>query len=171
MMDGCLRGDKRMKGMESLFHPNEIALIGASSNEAKIGHVILKYLSGWQGTLCLVNPRERSILGRDVYADVSLLPDHMDLAVIALDAHRAVKAARDCADKGFHALAILASGFSEANDQGARLEEELKEYVLSRDTRILGPEHPWTLRSRHRAGYHLCRTWGFNVRSTRERWH
>ncbi len=128
-----------MKGMESLFHPSEIALIGASGNEAKIGHIILKYLEGWQGRLYLVNPRERSIMGMEVYADVSQLPDHIDLAIIALDAHRAVEAARRCADKGFGALVILASGFSEADDHGAGLEQELKEYVLSRGTRILGP--------------------------------
>ena len=128
-----------MKGLESLLHPNEIALIGASGNLAKIGCVILKYLSRWQGRLYLVNPREKEILGRQVYEDVSRLPDKIDLAIIALPARRAVDAAKKCSDKGFQALVILAGGFSEAGDAGAHLEQELREYVLSRHARILGP--------------------------------
>jgi len=128
-----------MKGMESLFHPKEIALIGASGNEGKIGNVILKYLSRWQGKLYLVNPREKEIMGTEVYEDVSRLPDKIDLAIIALPARRAVDASKKCADKGFQTLVILASGFSEADDTGARLEQELKEYVSSRGARILGP--------------------------------
>lgn len=128
-----------MRGIESLFHPKEIALIGASSNEAKIGSVILKYLDSWQGRLYLVNPREEELMGRKVYKDVSHLPDEIDLAVLALDANRAVETAKKCAEKGFQALVIPASGFSETGDLGARLEQELKEHVLSRNTRILGP--------------------------------
>jgi acyl-CoA synthetase (NDP forming) len=125
--------------MKALFHPKEIALVGASANEGKIGNVILSYLTSWPGKLYLVNPREKEILGRVVHKDVSSLPDNLDLAIIALDAQRAVEAARKCADKGFHVLIILAGGFSESDENGARLEDDLKAYALSRNTRILGP--------------------------------
>jgi acetate---CoA ligase (ADP-forming) len=128
-----------MKGIEALFHPKEIALVGASGTPGKAGNIILNYLKAWQGTLHLVNPREREIMGREVHDDVSSLPDGIDLAIIVLDANRAVEAARKCAEKGFCVLIVLAGGFSEAGEPGARLETELKEQVLSRGTRILGP--------------------------------
>jgi acetate---CoA ligase (ADP-forming) len=76
--------------MEALFHPKDIALIGASANEGKIGNVIGSYLAAWPGKLYLVNPREKEIMGREVYQDISCLPDNLDLAIIALDAQRAV---------------------------------------------------------------------------------
>jgi len=125
--------------MEALFHPKDIALIGASAHEGKVGHVILSYLVNWPGKLYLVNPREKEIMGREVFEDVSRLPDNIDLAIIALDAKRSVEAARQCADKGFRVLIILAGGFSEAGDGGTRLEQDLKAYTSFRNTRILGP--------------------------------
>ena len=49
------------------------------------------------------------------------------------------KRRRSVLTRAFSHLIILASGFSEADADGARLEAELKEYVLSPGTRILGP--------------------------------
>jgi acyl-CoA synthetase (NDP forming) len=127
------------KGIDSLFLPNSIALIGASDNKAKIGNTILQYLRSWQGRLYLVNPHEQEIMGQRVYADVSDLPNKIDLAIVTLEAHKALDVAKKCAEKEFGTLIILASGFSEVDEDGQRLELELKEQVLSKGTRILGP--------------------------------
>jgi acetate---CoA ligase (ADP-forming) subunit alpha len=129
----------RMKGIEYLFLPKSIALIGASDNKAKIGNTILQYLRSWQGRLYLVNPHEQEVMGQRTYADVSDLPDTIDLAIVTLEAHKALDVAKKCAEKEFGTLIILASGFSEADEDGGRLELELKEQVLSKGTRILGP--------------------------------
>jgi len=128
-----------MRSMESLCHPKTIALIGASKKKEKIGNTILHYLRDWQGRLYLVNPQEREIDGYEVYADVADLPDSVELAIITIEARKAVEAAKKCAEKNFQSLIILASGFSEASADGARLEQELKQHVLSKGTRILGP--------------------------------
>ncbi|MBN1663590.1 MAG: CoA-binding protein [Deltaproteobacteria bacterium] len=128
-----------MKNIESLLFPKSIALINASGHKARIGHTILQYLESWPGPLYLVNPKEQEIMGRRAYADVSDLPDAVDLAIITVEAHRAVDAAKKCAEKGFGALIILASGFSEVDEEGMRLELELKEHVIARGTRLLGP--------------------------------
>jgi acyl-CoA synthetase (NDP forming) len=128
-----------MRWIESLCHPKSIALIGASKNKEKIGNIILHYLRSWHGQLYLVNPHEREIDEFKVHADVADLPDFVELAIITLEAHKAVEAAKKCADKSFQVLIILASGFSESDEDGARLERELKQYVLSKGTRILGP--------------------------------
>jgi acyl-CoA synthetase (NDP forming) len=125
--------------MESLCHPKSIALIGASKKKEKIGNTILHYLKDWQGRLYLVNPQDRQIDGYEVHADVSDLPDSVELAIITIEARKAVEAAKKCAEKKFQSLIILASGFSEASADGARLEQELKQHVLSKGTRILGP--------------------------------
>jgi acyl-CoA synthetase (NDP forming) len=134
-------GSEGLKGrsIESLCHPKSIALIGASKNREKIGNTILRYLKAWQGTLFLVNQQEREIDGNDVHADVADLPDSIELAIISLEAHRAVEAAKKCAEKHVQSLIILAGGFSESDAEGIRLEEELVRHVLSKGTRILGP--------------------------------
>ena len=128
-----------MRSMESLCHPKSIALIGASKNKKKIGNTILHYLKDWQGRLYLVNPQEQEIDGYKVHADVADLPDSVELAIITLEAHKAVEAAKKCAEKNCQSLIILASGFSESDADGIRLEQELTQHVLSKGTRILGP--------------------------------
>jgi acyl-CoA synthetase (NDP forming) len=125
--------------LEPLFHPESLALIRASKNPEKIGNTILHYLRGWQGRLHLVNPQEREIDGYQVHADVADLPDSIDLAIITLAARKAVEAAKKCAEKGFHALIILAGGFSESGGDGILLEQELQRHVLAKGTRVLGP--------------------------------
>lgn len=128
-----------MRSVEPLCCPQSIALIGASGNRDKIGNTILAYLKDWQGRLYLVNPNECQIDGHEVYREVDDLPDSVDLAVITLGARQAVEEAKKCAGKGFRSLIILASGFSESDADGIRLEQELKQHVLSKGTRILGP--------------------------------
>ena len=86
-----------------------------------------------------MNPQEQEIDGYTVHADVADLPDSVELAIITLEAHKAVEAAKKCAEKNFQSLIILASGFSESDEDGTRLEQELKQHVLSKGTRILGP--------------------------------
>ena len=127
------------ESMASLCNPRSIALIGASQKRNKIGNKILGYLKKWQGRLYLVNPEEHRIDGYHVFNDVAELPDCVDLAIITLDAHKAVGEAKNCAEKGFQALIIMASGFSESDGDGILLEQELKQHVLSKGTRILGP--------------------------------
>jgi acyl-CoA synthetase (NDP forming) len=128
-----------MSSMESLCHPKSIAVIGASKNRDKIGNIILGYLRDWKGQIYLVNPQEQQLDGYEVHSDVADLPDSVELAIITLGARQAVEEAKKCAEKKFHALIILASGFSESDGDGILLEQELKQHVLSKGTRILGP--------------------------------
>ena len=72
-----------MKEMEALCYPRSICLIGASGKEGKVGNIILQNLSGWQGPLYLVHPREREIQGKKVHADLTEIPDDLDLGIIA----------------------------------------------------------------------------------------
>jgi len=128
-----------MQDMEALCYPRSIGLIGASGKEGKVGNIILQNLSGWQKPLYLVHPREREIQGRKVHADLTEIPDDLDLGIIALEANKAVEAAATCASKGFKVVIIVASGFSEVGREGAILEEQLRQQVLAKGTRILGP--------------------------------
>ena len=128
-----------MKDIEAFCRPESIVIIGASGREGKIGNTIVRNVVDWPGRLYLVNPRETEILGKKVHQNLSDIPDDVALAIIAVDAKKAVEAAKLCARKRFRALIILSSGFSETGSEGAALEAELKEQVLSTGTRILGP--------------------------------
>ena len=128
-----------MRNLHYLFNPESIVLVGASDTEGKAGNTILSNLGTWKGPLFLVNQSIPEINGRKVYREIEELPDHLDLAIIALGSAKAVEAARKCAQKGFRNLIVIASGFSEIGKEGVLLENELRKEVLSKGTRILGP--------------------------------
>ena len=54
-----------MSKLDMLFHPDGVAIIGASTNPSKIGYQILSNLrkSGYQGGIYPVNPGASDILG------------------------------------------------------------------------------------------------------------
>lgn len=128
-----------VNAMDALCRPRSLALIGASSKTGRVGNIILENVRAFPGDLYLVSASETSIGGRETYPDVAALPAGIDLAVIALEAKRAVAAARQCAEKGCKVLIIVASGYSEIGREGADLEQELREHVVAKGTRILGP--------------------------------
>ncbi len=128
-----------MRDIEALCFPKSIAIIGASGMEGKIGNTIVQNVLNWQGQLYLVSYHEAEIMGKKAFPDLSDIPDNLDLAIIALNAKKAVDVAKTCADKKFKTLIILSSGFSESDEEGVLREAVLKESVLSTGTRILGP--------------------------------
>ncbi|NAZ24410.1 MAG: CoA-binding protein, partial [Thermofilum sp.] len=79
--------------LEKFFNPESIAVIGASREEEKPGHVIFKILleNRKRGLLKArvygVNPKADYILGEKIYPSVSAIPDNVDLAVIVVPAN------------------------------------------------------------------------------------
>ena len=57
--------------LKAFFEPNSIAVIGASTNPAKLGYAVLKNLVedgyGSRGRVYPINPGARIILGQPVY--------------------------------------------------------------------------------------------------------
>ncbi|MGD0275823.1 MAG: CoA-binding protein [Syntrophales bacterium] len=135
----AIQYDGMMRDIEALCFPKSIAIIGASGMEGKIGNTIVQNVLNWQGQLYLVSYHEEEILGKKAFTDLSNIPDNLDLAIIALNAKKAVGIAKTCAEKKFKILIILSSGFSESDEEGVHRESVLKECVLSAGTRILGP--------------------------------
>ena len=66
------------------FRPHGVAVIGASSDQEKLGHGVVRNLRKLQydGPVYPVNPREDEILGYKAYRSMLEVPDPVDLAVI-----------------------------------------------------------------------------------------
>ncbi|HJX04618.1 MAG TPA: CoA-binding protein, partial [Thermoplasmata archaeon] len=125
--------------LRALFAPRSVALVGASSNPAKLGNVVLRNLLRGKFELYPVNPHEDEILGRKCYRSVSDLPLGIDLALIALPAETAGEALRDCVSRGVRVAAVTSSGFGETGPRGMETERGLAEAIAGSGTRMLGP--------------------------------
>jgi len=130
--------DRRLK---KFFEPRSVAIIGASSTPHKPGNdVILNMLANrYEGQIYLVNPRGGEILGRKVYPSIADLPHGIDLGVLILPASSNPRTIRECAARGIEALVLVAGGFAEVDEGGARLQEETIRAVRETGVRVLGP--------------------------------
>lgn len=126
-------------GLDALFKPKSVALVGASADPSKLSHVALKNLSAGEFKLFPVNPKEREILGLRCYPSVLDIPDRVDLALVSLPAEATVVPIKQCVEKGVGVVIVTASGFRESGAKGAELEHELLRALKGSGTRLLGP--------------------------------
>jgi acetyl coenzyme A synthetase (ADP forming)-like protein len=126
----------------SLLHPRSIAVIGASSQEGKVGHDIFKNLltQGFKGDVFPVNVKGGEILGKAVFTSVKDIPGIPDLAIIVIPASVVPEALKECGEKGIASAVVISAGFSEVHtDDGKKLEEEIIAIAKQYSIHLVGP--------------------------------
>lgn len=128
-----------MNPIHRLLQPRSVAVVGASGDPTKTAGRPVSYLlkHAFGGKIYPVNPKVESINGLKCYPDVATLPETPDVAIVLLGAERAHLAVRELAARGTAATVVLASGYAETGEQGARRQQQLIEAAGS--MRILGP--------------------------------
>ncbi|UWR39503.1 acetate--CoA ligase family protein [Sulfitobacter sp. W074] len=128
-------------GLDAFFKARGIAIVGASGDINKIGgrpvHLLRKY--GYAEPIYPVNPKGGEIQGLSVYTSVLDLPTTPDMAVLAVPAAATAAALRDCVARGVKAVIVLSSGFAEAGEEGAALQQKLVEIARAGGVRLMGP--------------------------------
>jgi len=128
-------------GLERLFSPRAISVVGASGDPDRIGGQALKILrdTGYRGAVYPVNPKYAEALGLACYRDLASVPQPCDLALIAVNAALVPQVIRECGDVGIPYAIVFSSGFRETGAAGLALEEELKAAARSAGVRFVGP--------------------------------
>ncbi len=129
------------RGLDALFGPRAIAVIGASDDVTKIGGRPLQFLQkyGYAGAVWPVNRKGGTVQSLPAFASVADLPGTPDLAVIAVPPDAVPRAIQDCADRGVRAAVVLSSGFSEMGEVGAALQKRIGAIARSSGMRVVGP--------------------------------
>ena len=127
--------------IEYFFHPSSIAIIGASTNLAKLsGRPIAALLKKkFAGKIYPINPRYSEIEGLTCYPSVAAVPGEIDLAVISVPLEGTLDALKQCAGKGVKAAVVFTSGFAEVGGEGNKLQEAISDLARQSGMRILGP--------------------------------
>ncbi|WP_312543611.1 acetate--CoA ligase family protein, partial [Achromobacter mucicolens] len=128
-----------MSALDKLLRPRSVAVVGASADPAKTSGRPVAYLRkhGFQGSIYPVNPKASEIDGLRCYPDIRSLPQAPDVAIVVLGAERTQQAVRELSAIGTGAAIVLASGYSESGEEGARRQQALREAAGA--MRILGP--------------------------------
>lgn len=129
------------RSVHNLLHPSSVAVIGASTDPSKVGHVVLMNLlsAGFTGTVYPVNSEHRSVRGVRAYPSVTDIPDPVDLAVVAIPAAGVDAVLDGCLAKGVRTLVVLSSGFAEAGADGRGAERRLVAQARAHGMRVVGP--------------------------------
>ncbi len=126
----------------AVLDPASIALVGVSRDATRLSGLALPYLraAGFAGDIYLVNPSaDAAMPGVHVLPDVRALPGGVDLAFASVSASRTPGVVGDLAQRDVGAVVVGASGFSELDAAGARLEADLAAAISGSGTRLVGP--------------------------------
>jgi len=127
---------------ETLFHPINIAFIGASEKSAFGAMLYLSAFktSKWKDTFYPVNPKYDKVLDWECYKSVLDIPVHIDTAYISVKTKYIPQVLKECVEKDIPWVIVFASGFSETGDPaGLKLEKELNQILSKSNTRVIGP--------------------------------
>jgi acyl-CoA synthetase (NDP forming)/GNAT superfamily N-acetyltransferase len=102
--------------LRHVFAPESVAVIGASRRPGTVGRAIWDNIRGarYAGRLYPVNPHARLIGGVPCLASAADLPEHVDLAVIAVPPSAVLDAAEQCGRRGVRAVVVVTSGLDAA---------------------------------------------------------
>ena len=128
-------------GIESIFAPSSIAVVGATNRPGSVGLAVFSnlILAGYQGILYPVNPKARSVQGVKAYPTVAEVPDDIDLAVVIVPAELVAAIVEECAQKKAKGVIVITAGFKEVGGRGVALEAGLKDVAWKHGIRLVGP--------------------------------
>jgi acetyltransferase len=128
-------------GLDTIFAPRNVAVIGATEREGSVGRTILWNLisSPFGGTVYPINPKRSNVLGIRAYKDIKDLPEPVDLAVIVTPAPTVPGLIKDCVEMGTRGAIVISAGFKEIGPEGVKLEQEILATAREARMRIIGP--------------------------------
>lgn len=128
-------------GLDKIFNPRSVAVVGASDETGTVGYSLMKNLIDmkFEGEIYPVNIRKPEILGYKAYASVEQILEPVDLAVIATPAKTVPDVVEQCGKVGIKGLVIISAGFKEIGPEGQALEKRILETKKKYGLRIIGP--------------------------------
>jgi acetyl coenzyme A synthetase (ADP forming)-like protein len=128
-----------LEAMRRIMNPRAVAVIGASSEDGKIGNSVMKNLinGGYRGAIYPIHPKAGEILGRKAYASVLEVQDDIDVAVFAIPAKLCAAAMEEVGRKEIPGAVMIPSGFAEVGEQA--LQDELVAVARKHNVRVMGP--------------------------------
>ncbi|MFB7401979.1 GNAT family N-acetyltransferase [Streptomyces rubiginosohelvolus] len=133
------------RSVQRLLAPGSVAVIGTGRTPGGVGRTVLRNLlaAGYTGRTYAVNRAFDEGLatldGVPAHRSLGEIDEQVDLAVIAVPAHRVPEAVADCGEHGVQGLVVLSAGYAERGAEGRELQRELVRQARSYGMRIIGP--------------------------------
>lgn len=128
-----------MQKLQTLFAPSAIAVVGATDREGAVGGAIFQNLQkNFEGKVYPVNPNRDVIFDKECYQDLASAPE-VELVVIVVPAKVALDVLEEAGEVNIDNVIVISAGFSEQNDSGEMLEQQLIGIADEYDINLIGP--------------------------------
>ena len=140
VLNPLLRRAEKTGDLKRMLNPKTVALIGATDKEGSIGATVLNnLLQSKERKIFPVNPNRKTVAGVTCYDSLAVVPEAIDLAIVATPAKFVPEALAQCVDTSIQGAIIVSSGFKEIGEEGRKLEEQIAEIHRAHGMRIIGP--------------------------------
>lgn len=129
--------------LSPIFKPDSIAVVGVSRksylNPGSIIYLKNLFEMNLGKRTYAINPHGGELEGREVYTQVSKLPEVPDVAVIAVPPKIAIRSIKDCINFGVKGLIVISGGFAETGKEGLQIQNEIAALCYDSETPLIGP--------------------------------
>jgi acyl-CoA synthetase (NDP forming) len=127
-------------GLDALFRPASVVIIGASNDPNKVGGRPMAFLlkAGWRGRLLPVNPSAARVQGVPAHASLDAIAGPIDQAIVAVPASQVLGTVDRCLARGVRAIQVFSAGYGEG-PCAAAAQAALRDKATAAGARILGP--------------------------------
>lgn len=124
-----------------LLRPRSVAVVGASDKPGALGATLITNLdrAGFSGPVYPINPNRERIGERACLPSVDMLPEGVDVAVLAIPRPAVLDAVRGLAARGTGAVIVFSAGFAEEGAQGLAEQAEIARIAREAGMVVEGP--------------------------------
>ncbi len=131
----------RRRGLDAVFRPRSVAVLGASGRE---GNPFARPLAnlvdlGFPGPVYPVNPAYPELHGLPCYRSLDVLPGPVDLVLLLVPAPSVPEAVDACVRIGARAAVVFASGFAETGPAGQAVQRDAAARARAGGLLLIGP--------------------------------
>lgn len=125
--------------LDSVFYPQSIAVVGASTKTGSVGNDLVKNLvkQGFEGKIYPVNPKTDRLFDLPCYPTLTAIGQKVELAIIAIPAAGVPAILEECGSLKIRGAIVISAGFKEIGN--TELENQLLAICQKHDIALIGP--------------------------------
>lgn len=129
------------RSLAPLLRPRTVAVLGVRRDGTGTGAAVLGSIrrGGFAGRTYVVHPAPGDPENTPTYRSLTQVPEHVDLAVVAVPAALVADAMADAVAAGVSSVVVISSGFAEIGPEGAESQRRLQRVAREHSIRLVGP--------------------------------
>ena len=129
-----------MTGIDAVFRPKRVAVLGASTDPTKFGHSLVRNLQNFKfpGDVYPISRSAPEICGYKAFGSLKDLPQAVDLVLISIPSTAVPAGIADAVAANAKAAVVFTAGFQEVGEEGRKLQQEMVQRADGR-LRMIGP--------------------------------